>query len=408
MAEAANGGYRLLLRHPGAAGLAAAGLIGRLPTGMLGLTCVLVLLKATGSYAAGGMAAGLYLLATAVTGPAWSRLADRIGPRLVLLTTGCGQTVMLLAFADLASSSHGQVTLAALAAASGTFAMPLGAIMRTTWSRMLCDEPAAKAAAFAYESLVLDLAFIIGPAIVTAIAAFGGPAGALLTAAMATITAAILAARSPHLAGRGHRPQERPPTSSPLRQPAVVSLLPVGFLLTTSITLTQTSLVAFAGAAGNRNAAGLLVAMLSAGSIIGGLYYGNRKPAAPATRRLPRLLMTLAAGWATLALLPTMWLLGAALVLVGLALNPNVTAVFAALDETAPRDSLTESFAWLTTTTAAGLSTGSALAGLVAAIHPSRGFLFGAGACALAAALCQARAAVWRPESLARAASSGD
>ncbi len=398
-----SGGYRALLRQPGAARLAAAGLISRLPLGMLGLTCVLVLLKATGSYAAGGLAAGLYLLATAIAGPICSRLADRAGPRLVLVATGCGQAAALVAFAATAEHSHSTPALLTLAAASGTLAPPMGALMRTLWSSILAHDSAAKAAAFAYESLMLDLGFIVGPAAVTAIATLTRPSAALLVAAAATAAGGLLTATSPHTRPGSRRTVTSAPRPSPLRHPAVLAVLPVGFLLTSSVTLTQTTLVAAASAAGHRDAAGILVAALSAGSIVGGLYFGNRKPTTPATRRLPRLLALLGAGWATLTLLDNLWLVGAALALVGLALNPTVTAVFAALDETAARDSLTESFAWLATSTAAGLATGAALAGLAASATASYGFLLAAASCLLACGLARACSPLWQRRTAATA-----
>src|SRR3954452_28938 len=99
------------LRTPGALSLFAASCVARLPMGALGLVLVLHGQALTGSYAAGGLAAGGYALALRPSHPA---LARRGGPR--------GQTLVLRTGAPLAAAAI--VVLALLPA--GT---PRGAIV---------------------------------------------------------------------------------------------------------------------------------------------------------------------------------------------------------------------------------------------------------------------------------------
>ncbi|WP_372411338.1 MFS transporter [Streptomyces luteireticuli] len=388
-------GYRALFRRPGTARLAAAGLLGRLPNGMLGLAFLLVLLRDTGSCAAGGAAAGLHTLTAAVSGPLWSRAADRAGPRTVLVVTGTGQALVLTAVAGLAARTESGPALVALAAASGVLAPPLGAIMRALWSRTLADDPGAKAAAFAYESVVVDVVFVLGPSLVAGLAALGGPPLALFCAAVATAAGCLPVAASPHLgaavvpdgAGR-NRPR-------PLRRPAVLGVLPVGFLLLGSVSAAEVSLVAFADGADRRDAAGPLIAALAAGGVLGGLCQGGRRQEGAHARRLTVLL---AAGWAALAACHGLWQPVAVLVPTGLLLNAAVTAQFRTLDEVAPRDALTEAFGWLNSLGAAGSSAGAAAAGAVAGPgpDPGAGFLLASGCCAAGCAVAAACGGTWR------------
>ncbi|MDG4536503.1 MFS transporter [Streptomyces sp. AV19] len=391
-------GYRALFRRPGTAQLAAAALLGRLPNGMLGLAFVLVLLEETGSCAAGGAAAGLHTLTAAVSGPLWSRAADRAGPRAVLLVTGTGQALVLTAVAVLAARTENRLALVALAAASGVLPPPLGAIMRALWSRTLADDPGAKAAAFAYESVVVDVAFVLGPSLVAGLAALGGPSLALLCAAVATATGCLATAASSRV-GAAARPngvgRNEP---GPLRRPAVLGVLPIGFLLLGSVSAAEVSLVAYADGADRRDAAGPLIAALAAGGVLGGLCQGGRRKTGAPARRLTVLLAALAAGWAALAACRGLWQLGGLLVPAGLLLNAAVTAQFRTLDEVAPREALTEAFGWLNSLGAAGSSAGAAAAGAVAGPgpDPGAGFLLAAGCCAAGCAVAVACRGTWQ------------
>ncbi|WP_418952498.1 MFS transporter [Streptomyces albireticuli] len=390
-----TGGYRALFRHPGAVRLALGGLVGRLPVGMLGLAFILVLRDTAGSYAMGGLAAGGYLITAAVCVPLWSRAADRVGPRPVLLTTGLGQACVLVTFALLAGRDAGAAVLVTLAAATGVLLPPLGAVMRALWSTALADEPDAKRAAFACESLVMDLAFVIGPTLVAGIAALTGAAGSLLCAAAATVTGCLTVAASARVSAvSGRRLPDGAPRPGPLRDPAQLALLLIGFLLMGSVNLTEMSLVASADAAGHRHASGPLIAALACGSLIGGFGYGGRRWRAGPARRLALLLAALAAGWAVPAAVGNLWALGALLALAGLALTPAITAQYETLDGIAARGSLTESFGWLNAAGAAGMSAGAAVAGLLAGT-PAHGFLLAAASCALACALACGCRGVW-------------
>jgi MFS family permease len=77
--------YRAVWVIPGAPTLLVVGVLARLGIGMSPLALLLLVEDATGRYAAGGVAVGVYALAGAVANPPVARLADRIGPERVLL-----------------------------------------------------------------------------------------------------------------------------------------------------------------------------------------------------------------------------------------------------------------------------------------------------------------------------------
>jgi len=88
--------YRALLRLPGAMPAFAAAALVRLSYAMVGLSFLLVVQDATGSFGAAGAALGAFALPTLVA-PYKSRLVDRFGVRLPLRGLGAGYATMLAA-----------------------------------------------------------------------------------------------------------------------------------------------------------------------------------------------------------------------------------------------------------------------------------------------------------------------
>ena len=393
-----------LLTRPGVARLALFGLLGRLPGGMLGLALTLTTVEATGSYATAGTVVALYTLAAGLAGPLWGRGADRVGPRWVLLVTGLGQPAALLALAALAPGAGSAAWLVALGGVSGALLPPLGAVMRSLWSRLLAGEPDLKAAAFAYESVVVDVVFIAGPSLVAGLSALARPGLALVAAAAATLAGCLPVAASPHIR-QVREAAGRRDWLGPLRHAAVLGLLPVGFLLLGSIAAVEVSLVSFAGHIGRQDLAGVLVAALSVGGVAGGVYWGSRRQPGTNAQQLAVLLGGLAAGWGLLALPAGPWALGGLLLLAGLALNPAITAAFSTMDDAAPQAALTESFGWLNALGSAGGAAGAAVAGSLVQQGATAGFLLAAGMCGAACAIACLLQPWWQPARRAGTAS---
>ncbi|MGH3773462.1 MAG: MFS transporter [Pseudonocardiaceae bacterium] len=389
--------YRLLFFQPGVVPLAVFGLISRLPNGMLQLAFVLTLIQATGSYAMAGAAVTCYTLAAAIVFSPWTRAVDRVGPRTVLVITGLVQGLVLLVVTVVSMLSTNGVLLMVLAGASGVFVPPVGSIMRSLWSTTLTDKE-IKDAAFAYESIVVEVVFLVGPTVVAAVSALSQPSWALAFAALATTGGCLsLAGSSRVRALTGNCGSERH-WLGPLRHLSVLVLLPIGLLLMGSITAIEVSLVSFATHRGGTSVSGLLIAILSLGSVVGGTWWGSRSQPGTSPQQLAVLLEVLGIGWAVLTVSGNPWLLGGLLLLAGLALNPAITTMFSIMDDIATRDTLTESFGWLNALGSAGAAAGASITGAVVESGANSGFLFAASMCAtggVIALLCQP---LWRRE----------
>jgi predicted MFS family arabinose efflux permease len=193
-------------------------------------------------------------------------------------------------------------------------------------------------------------------------------------------------------ASRAWRPAaggERPRGGS-LRTPAMRTL--VGVLIGVGVLFggVEVAVAAATEALGSTAAAGPLLALWGAGSLLGGMV-AVRLGGLDGAAGLALVLGLLAAGH--LALVPvagSVLALGAVLLVAGAAIAPTYAAAYAMVDRAAPEGTVTEAFAWLATAIAIGASIGAATAGAVAdQAGPGAAFALAgaAGAIALLAAL---------------------
>ena len=140
--------------------------------------------------------------------------------------------------------------------------------------------------------------------------------------------------------------------------------------------------------AGSRPASGLLLAMWSLGSMVGGLWYGSRAWSSPITSRY-RLLFLCAVGFsAPLIVARTIpeGVIGA--LLAGLAIAPVFACQYSLVGRVVTSGAETEAFTWVSAALVGGLAVGSAVAGaLIASVGVSAPFVFSCCATAVAALL---------------------
>jgi MFS family permease len=160
----------------------------------------------------------------------------------------------------------------------------------------------------------------------------------------------------------------------------------------TAVGVVQVAVPAFAEARGSAATGGVLLAALSAGSLVGGLVYGSRGwPGAPPLR-LSALMLGLGAAIALLAVASTYAGLAALLVGCGLLLAPTTVVGSTLLDTVAPAGTVTEAFAAMVMGIVIGTAIGNALAGaLVEASSFETAVLLGGAIAAAGSALALAR-----------------
>jgi MFS family permease len=344
----------------------------------------------TGSYAIAGLASGAYAVASAISSPMLGRVVDRCGQTTVLV---CGATVTAVALvADgLLSSGAPTLLLVGLGAASGLATPPLDACMRSLLPAIAAD-PRRLPALFALESTVLEVTFVAGPPLALGLGSVWSSGGALIVCGLVILGGTFVFAAQP--ASRRWRPE---PVSSrrrggSLRSPAIRTRVAISLGTGTVFGATEVGVTAPAHALGSTTAAGPLLALWGAGSLIGGMVATRLGGAARDARGLIPLLVALAITHGALILTTgSVVATGVLITLAGATIAPTESSIYAMVDAAAPAGTRTEAYSWLVTASLVGASVGMAAAGaLVQGGGPQKAFgLVGVagGLAALAAVL---------------------
>jgi MFS family permease len=376
-----------IVSTPGAARLFAASIVGRVPLAMVSIALLVHAERLTGSFAAAGIVTAAYAVALGIAGPLLGKLVDRRGQTAVLLGSALASAALLVAVAVVPADAP-VALLVALAGGIGAATPPLGACLRTLLPSVLPQS--AVRGAYTVDATASELAWVSGPPLALGIAAVFSTGAALVAAGAVLLAGTAAFALQP--ASRAWRPEaavERPRGGSlgtPAMRTLVALLLGVGVLFGG----VEVAVTAATDTLGGTAAAGPLLGLWGAGSLLGGML-AVRLGGAHGVAGLVLVLCLLTAGH--LALVPaagSVVALGAVLTVAGAAIAPTYAAVYAMVDHAAPAGTVTEAFAWLATAIAIGASVGAAAAGAVAD-HAGPGAAFAlagvAGAVALLAAL---------------------
>jgi MFS family permease len=356
--------YGRILRVPGVAVLVAAATLTRLPFAINGLAVILFMREATGSFATAGLVAGSMALGAGVGAPFAARLVDRRGA-VWLLPLAVVHGSAILSLWGLGEVDAAAAILVATALVAGASFPPSGAVLRSRWPELLAADPELVRAAYAFDSVTIELSFVSGPLITGALVALAEPQAAMALSSVLVVTGTVLfLARLPD-ARRAIPASELTAGLGPLRSPAIrliaLSSVPVGFCIGS----VEVVIPAFSREEGEAALAGVLLAVWSGASGIGGLVFGSRRP----RRELLDVFLVIGLVF-PLATLPmiaagspvTMALFVA---LSGIPIAPLIATRNELISHVAPEGTGTEAFTWLMTALIAGLSLGTATAGAV-------------------------------------------
>jgi hypothetical protein len=377
---------------------------------MTPLAVVVVVQQVRGSYGLAGLASALFAVGTALGAPLLGRWMGSIGQPRVVALGSLGAAAALTGVAVGEAAGQPVALLLVLVTAAGALLPPFTAAMRSVWT-VVAPDPVTRQAAFALDTVVLELLFIAGPLIVSGTLLLGVAVLPLLVSAGLVLagglgycrTAAVQAMGAPaalELAGPPGTPgRTSPPGGAVLRRPGVAALLVVVAATSATMGVVDTALLAVAERRlGSAALIGLLLGAIAGGSVIGGLVYGaGRWPgterqrcaavqAAFAVLLVPVVLLGVGFGSA----LP---LLCVALALFGSLLAPGMILQQGVLDQLVPPGRRLQAQSWLASATTAGVATGTAAAGVLVDVAGPGWALGSAGATAVLAALAAVRLA---------------
>jgi len=364
--------YREIFRAPGSIGFSAAGFVARLPFSMVTIGIVTMVSQARGEYALAGGVAATFALANALIAPQISRLVDRYGQGRVLIPTTLA-TLVALAGLILATRLQAPAWVLFLFAGLAGLTPSMMAMVRARWTELYRDTPQLRTA-FAFESVVDEVIFMIGPVVAIGLSVAWFPeAGPLAAAILLAVGMALFVSQ------RATEPpvhsQEEVGGRSVIRLGAVQVIALLMVALGAVFGTAEVAAVAFAEAQGSKASASLVLAAYAAGSLITGLVFGALQPGMRLANQLLLAIALAAATTLPLLVVGSLWSLGAVLFVAGASISPTIIVAMALIERHVPAAKLTEGITWVMTGMGIGMAAGSAVSGwLIDLYGASSGF----------------------------------
>ena len=353
--------YGRVLRRPGALVFSTGGFVARLPMAMVSLGIVLLVADRSGSYRQAGTVSALFLLANASCAVPQARLIDRWGQARVLGLAAVTCTASLAGLIATVETDMGRTGTWLAALLAGATLPQIGSSVRARWAHLVEDRSQLRTA-FAFESVLDEVIFIIGPALVTVLATTVHPASGLGFAALATLggTAVLIGHRSsqPAIVPVEHD-QHRPAMPWARLAPLVGCAFTMGVLLGGS----EVATVAYAAGRGTPGTSGLLLSIWAVGSLVSGIVVGTLTVKASSEAQFRRCIVALGVLAVPLPFVSGVVAIGACLFVSGCAISPTLISAFARIEELVPDSRITEGITVVTTGLGAGLAPGAGVTG---------------------------------------------
>jgi MFS family permease len=385
--------YGGLLKTPGVARIIAAQLTARLPNGMLSLAYLLRVQYVTHSYGEAGLVLAATSVGQAIAGPLTSRWMGRWGmrPVLILTTLVCATMVFSIAFITMSLPVYMIVGFL-----GGLSTPPVQPAVRTIYPKMVTSSQLTRL--FALDASAQEIIWIAGPVVITFVSIQVSTILGVVIPGVLLLGGGLWFLLSPEV-GKVRIPRSRRSLGAVLRKKPVILATLVGLLLIGACAATEADVVSVFGHGGPQ--AGIVLAIWSIGSLIGGLALGSQQLDRWA---LSRRMVVIAVGiaLATVAVaLPfagTFLTLTGALLIAGLGIAPALGVMSAIVASSVRFSETAEAYGWVGTGQLIGAAAGSAVAGFFIDSHgPLGGFVIAAILAVLGALLALAFHG-WHPD----------
>jgi MFS family permease len=345
--------YGSLLKTPGVARIIAAQLTARLPNGMLSLAYLLRVQYVTHSYGSAGLVLAATSVGQAISGPLTSRWMGRWGmrPVLILTTLVCATTVFSIAFLNLTVPLYMIVGFL-----GGLSTPPVQPAVRTIYPKMVTSSGLTRL--FALDASAQEIIWIAGPVVITFVSIQVSTVLGVVIPGVLMLGGGLWFVLSPEV-GKVRIPRSRRSLGAVLRKKPVILATLVGALLIGACAATEASVVSVFGHGGPQ--AGIVLAIWSIGSLVGGLALGNI-PVGPWALARRMVLVAVGIGIATAAV-GNFWTLSVALLIAGIGIAPALGVMSAIVASSVRFSETAEAYGWVGTGQLIGAAAGSAVAG---------------------------------------------
>jgi predicted MFS family arabinose efflux permease len=359
--------YRRALSVSGALRFSAAGVLARLPIAMMGIGIVLLVTEHTGSYATAGRLTAVYVIGNAVGALPIARLVDSVGQRRVLLPASLVSATSMALLVVTVAEQWSMALAYGAAAVAGTTFPNVGSAVRARWAYAVRDRGTLETA-FAWEAVADETVFILGPTLVTLLAAALDPVVALSLAGSALLGGTIWftsqhSTEPPVHASHDERVAD--PAPRPMPWGGLLPLVAAAFMLGSMFGACEVATIALADEQDRPLMAGVILALWAAGSLLAGLVTGAMDFHRSAPARLRGGLLGLAVLMAPTPFVTDLGGMAALLLFAGLAIAPTLIAATSWIERLVPPRRLNEGLAVFHTALVVGVAPGAAITGLV-------------------------------------------
>ncbi len=362
--------YREILILPGAWQFSSAGLLARSGGAMMGLGIVLMVSAIYGSYGLAGALAASNAVSWALGTATLSNLVDRYGQRRVMYPATIVSASALSVLVVFAMLQLPAWALFAPAIISGATSGAPGRLVRARWNNTTND-PNQLHTAYALESTLDEVTFVVGPVLATALSSGVHPAAGLIAPVVFALVGAHLLysqrATEPPIMRRPDESGAKPSfwRRLVLHRPGVGAVVAVNLLIGCVFGSIDVAVVAAATDWGVRSASGLVLAVFSLASALAGFYYGSRSWSPPLVTLFFWGVAAMFAATGMLLLANSVLLLCLAGMLVGLTIAPTLINGNSLIGRLVTRDRLTEGLSWMGTGIGVGVAIGASVSGQV-------------------------------------------
>lgn len=365
--------YKAILSLPGSKQFSSAGFIARSPMAMYGLATVLLVQSRTDSYFLAGVVGATLSLAAAVGAPISSRFADRFGQHRVLplvLTVHSISLTSLIGTVLLEFPFY----LVVLSAVFSGLAMPsVGPMVRARWMYISKNDRQLNTA-FAFESVVDEVIFVLAPPIVTVLCVSVFDASGLILSIILVTSGSIWLTTQRTTEPPPH-PKEKKRSKPAILMPGMISIFLIFMLFGGVWGSAEIVVVAFSEALGNKNLAGALIAVWSFGSLVAGVIFGTANFTGSISIRFTVTMFFFSLSLFALPFIHSFEVMFPVLLIAGLAISPALITGYTLVGRLVFKDQLTEGLAWANTGSGLGLSLAAPLAGwLIDEVGPDAAF----------------------------------
>ena len=350
--------YGSLLKTPGVARIIAAQLTARLPNGMLSLAYLLRVQYVQHSYGAAGLVLAATSVGQAISGPLTSRWMGRWGmrPVLILTTLVCAATVFTIAFVSLSVPLYMLVGFV-----GGLATPPVQPAVRTIYPKMVTSSQLTRL--FALDASAQEIIWVAGPVVITFVSIQVSTVLGVVVPGVLLLAGGLWFVLSPEV-GKVRIPRSRRSLGAVLRKKPVILATIVGLLLIGACAATEASVVSVFGHGGPQ--AGVVLAIWSIGSLVGGLALGHI-PVGPWALARRMVLVAIGIGLATVAagvfMQDSFWPLSIVLLVAGVGIAPALGVMSAIVASSVRFSETAEAYGWVGTGQLIGAAAGSAVAG---------------------------------------------